>query len=136
MWQATYSLKENVFRTDIVAEAEKPSPIMLSSHVYWNLDGYLGSGTVLDHELMIRAGRYLETDGILVSVVPLHHEKLELADSESVCHQVPTGKVISIAEGSVMDFQQARTIESRFEGTQGMCGPSEKSLSSILHVGG
>lgn len=39
---------------------------MLSSHVYWNLDAYAGSSTVLDHELRIRGSRFIEVDDRMV----------------------------------------------------------------------
>ena len=49
------------------------SPIMLSSHVYWNLDGFQApeqgrgtGGSARDHRLWVDADRFLETDSELV----------------------------------------------------------------------
>lgn len=56
------------------AHAFELSPILLSSHVYWNLDGYQGSSydnssldAILDHELFIKSNKFIEIDGIEVS---------------------------------------------------------------------
>lgn len=40
---------------------------MLSSHVYWNLDGYQDESlSALNHTLMVASSSWLKTDGILV----------------------------------------------------------------------
>lgn len=50
---------------------EPKTPIMLSSHVYWNLDGYQkdedgAGGSARDHEVWIDARKSVEVDGELV----------------------------------------------------------------------
>jgi aldose 1-epimerase len=65
--------------------ATKATPIMLTSHVYWNLDGFQNpsSPTALGHNLFLPfSGTRLEVDGILI----------------------PTGNVIPNAAGSPNDF--------------------------------
>jgi len=83
----SYSLNEN---NEIVMEYEAttdaPTPINLTNHAYWNLGG-AGSGDVLDHELLINADFYLETDRELI----------------------PTGKTLPVA-GTARDFREKRTI--------------------------
>lgn len=83
MSKVTYTLGNNAaWTTEIASEADQPTPIMMSSHVYWNLDGYKGKeeATILDHTLMIRAAKYLATDGILVRLVFIF--KLGCADAD------------------------------------------------------
>lgn len=52
---------QNELNISYHAETEKPTPINLTNHTYWNLKG-LGSGDVLDHELILNADCYLPTD--------------------------------------------------------------------------
>ena len=51
------------------ANASKPTPLLLSSHVYWNLDGYIDSQTILDHTLFLNSKNYIVGDSIEVSPV-------------------------------------------------------------------
>ncbi|KAK4057021.1 hypothetical protein OIO90_001921 [Microbotryomycetes sp. JL221] len=83
------------------------TPLLMSSHVYWNLDGYLlGPNqkepiTALNHSLRINSSNWIKTDGILV----------------------PTGDVGVITRGNVMDFRQERQIGDRIDHSRGTCGP-------------
>ncbi len=53
-----YSLKNgNRFSIEYFAESDKPTPINLTYHGYFNLKG-AGNGDILDHFLMIDANRY------------------------------------------------------------------------------
>jgi aldose 1-epimerase len=65
------------------ASTSAPTPVSLTNHAYWNLGG---RGDILDHELELRASRYLELG----------------AD------RIPTGRILK-AEG-VFDFSQPRRI--------------------------
>lgn len=42
----------NELRVTMKASADKPTPINLAQHTYWNLGGH-ESGTILDHQLTI-----------------------------------------------------------------------------------
>ena len=82
--RAAYTLRSDPVRLATHLEARvrpspsgegegETSPIMLSSHVYWNLDGFQApeqgrgtGGSARDHRLWVDADRFLETDGELV----------------------------------------------------------------------
>ncbi|KAG6009842.1 hypothetical protein E4U43_008674 [Claviceps pusilla] len=82
----TYSLNGRDWDFKMVAEATtKKTPIMLSSHVYWNLDGFANNvtNTIFNHTLhMPYAGLRIGVDNILI----------------------PTGDILANKEGSVNDF--------------------------------
>ena len=78
--------EDNSLKLILTAEADKPTVLNLTNHVYFNLDGD-GSGTVLDHKLELNASQWLPTDGDLI----------------------PTGEVADVA-GTPMDFVEAKPI--------------------------
>ncbi|ORY67949.1 galactose mutarotase-like domain-containing protein [Leucosporidium creatinivorum] len=105
--QATYKLRPNAVWTTSLKSTitDGETPLMLSSHVYWNLDGYgaeeeeQGLG-VMNHTLKIASSSWIGTDGIMV----------------------PTGDIYPISKGSGMDFRAARPIGERIDQTKGKCG--------------
>ncbi|KAL9935140.1 hypothetical protein V8E36_006216 [Tilletia maclaganii] len=97
------------------ATAMGRTPIMLSSHVYWQLEGYneTEGRTILDHVFHLpRADRYIETDSILI----------------------PTG-VISNVSGTVYDFLTPKTFRSLFNQTEGICGAGCQGWDSCFVMG-
>ena len=66
------------------ARTDKPTPVNLSQHSYWNL---AGSGAVLDHELQLDCPFYLPVDETLI----------------------PTGEVLAVA-GTPMDFTRSKPV--------------------------
>lgn len=85
----TYTLGDMTWDFKMVAIATtKKTPIMLSSHTYWNLDGFANNetNTVFDHELwMPYSGQRVGADNILI----------------------PTGDILANQPGSVNDFWSA-----------------------------
>lgn len=86
----TYQLTDaNELRIDYVATTDKPTPINLTNHSFFNL---AGAGTILDHVLMLNASRYTPANASLT----------------------PTGELASVL-GSPLDFTRPRRIGERIE---------------------
>ncbi len=83
--EVTYSLEDDALIIDYKAMADDTTPIALTNHAYFNLDGI--GGTVRDHTLRIWADKYTEIDTSLI----------------------PTGNRPDVA-GTAFDFRKARRI--------------------------
>lgn len=85
--KATYTLGEdNTLTLCFEAVSDADTVINLTNHAYWNLRG-ADSGSALDHELRIRAAKWLPTDSTLI----------------------PIGKPADV-DGTPMDFRTAKTV--------------------------
>jgi len=88
--QAEYALSDdNELWTVLRAIPDAPTPVNLTNHTYWNLNG-AGPRSILDHELMIAAERIVGTGQDLV----------------------PTGELEPVA-GTARDFRAHRRIGER-----------------------
>ncbi len=79
---------ENGLRIDYAAATDKPTPLNLTNHSYFNLLGE-GEGSIYDHVLTLNADYYTPTDA----------------------NQIPTGELAAV-DGTPFDFRQAKTIGS------------------------
>ena len=90
--EVTYMLSDsNEVSFDYSAKPDKATPINLTQHTYFNLAGHK-SGTILDHELALRAHNYTPTDDTLI----------------------PTGKIEPV-KGTPFDFTTATPIGKRIK---------------------
>lgn len=90
--KVVYSLTDaNELKTEYVATTDKATPINLTQHSYFNLNG-AGNSTILDHVLTINAERYTPVDEGLI----------------------PTGELASV-EGTPMDFRKPTPIGKRID---------------------
>lgn len=90
--KVTYTLiEENELRIDYSATTDKPTPINLTHHSYFNLSGQKDN-TILDHLLWIDADYFTPVD------------------KESI----PTGELQSVA-GSPLDFRKQKTVKQNIE---------------------
>ena len=86
----TYTLTPgNELVVDYGATADRPTPLNLSQHSYFNLAG-AGSGPILDHVLTVRADRYTPVDTTLI----------------------PTGELASVT-GTPFDFRTPTPVGAR-----------------------
>jgi aldose 1-epimerase len=92
--KVTYELTDdNSIKISYEATTDKNTIINLTNHSYFNLNG-VGSGTILDHTLQLRAANYTPIDST----------------------SIPTGEIAPVA-GTPFDFTQPATIGSRINNT-------------------
>ena len=86
--EVTYWLTDaNELKLDYSARTDKTTPVNLTNHSYFNLDG---SANVLDYRVTLYASHYTPVDGNLI----------------------PTGEILPVTQ-SPLDFTQARVIGER-----------------------
>ncbi|WP_417387339.1 aldose epimerase family protein [Gimesia sp.] len=92
--KVVYSLNnDNELKIDYTATSDQETPINVTNHCYWNL---AGTGTVLDHELVLNCDQYL----------PVTDEA------------IPTGELKPV-KGTPMDFTSAHKIGERIGQVEG-----------------
>lgn len=86
---------ENELMIEYEAKTDKPTPVNLTHHSYFNLkDG--GSGDILGHRMTIYADRFPPTDDALI----------------------PTGEIKNV-EGTPLDFRSTKTLGERIDSVPG-----------------
>ncbi|EEB90761.1 hypothetical protein MPER_10990, partial [Moniliophthora perniciosa FA553] len=97
---ATHTVQNGgILKTEVKAKATEKTPIMVTQHIYWNLDGFIGSENILDHHLQVDSSRVVKLDS----------------------NAIPTGELINVG-GTPFDFRKESKIGARWSATQGLCG--------------
>ncbi|NOY09719.1 MAG: galactose mutarotase [Spirochaetes bacterium] len=114
---ATYSLSEkNELAIEYRAETDKPSPVNLTNHSYWNLSGR-NSGRIYNHLLKLNCPEYLPVGEDLI----------------------PTGEIKPVS-GTPMDFREPKLIGDDIDKVPGgydhcyILKPYTGKLTSIAEV--
>ncbi|KAM6492142.1 galactose mutarotase-like protein [Amanita muscaria] len=97
-----------ILRSSVYATATQKTPIMLTQHVYWNLDAFQdGSANILNHKLTLDASRTIAVDG----------------------NQVPTGPFLNV-EGTPFDFRHESRINKYQDNSGNLCGSGCKGYDN------
>lgn len=84
--EVTYTLTENAVRIDYLAIPQAETPVNLTNHSYFNLNGH-DSGSVLGHTVWLDADTYTPADEV----------------------SIPTGEIAPV-DGTPMDFRTPKTV--------------------------
>jgi aldose 1-epimerase len=87
--EVTYTLAGNELTVDYLARTDRPTPVCMTQHSYFNLSAHPG-GDVLDHRLQLFADHYTPVNDALI----------------------PTGELASV-EGTPLDFRSPAAIGAR-----------------------
>lgn len=114
---ATYTLEAAADLTNLVidffaAPGDKPTPINLTNHSYFNLAGHDAPRGILDNVLQINSTSFTETD------------------SESI----PTKSLINLSDCPAMSFSAPTRLETALTALGKFKGYTEEEIYATLHT--
>ncbi|GAB1525997.1 hypothetical protein RhiTH_009163 [Rhizoctonia solani] len=86
----------------VTATATQKTPIMVTTHVYWNLDAFQETSNIFNHSLRIDSSKYIQGNMYLI----------------------PTGNLTSV-QGTALDFRKERSLGSQWDRSIGYGGCSD-----------
>ena len=94
--EVVYTLgSDNSLKIDYTATTDKPTPVNLTNHCYFNLSAGKDS-TILNHEVMLNANKYTPVDSTLI----------------------PTGQIADV-KGTPMDFTSPKKVGKEIDSVKG-----------------
>jgi aldose 1-epimerase len=100
-----YTLTQsNELQIEYAATTDKPTPVNLTNHTYFNL---AGTGTILDHELMIASTQYLPANDALVPTGEIHPVKSTPMDFTT---STPIGRRIHQVKGDPIGYDHTYVL--------------------------
>jgi aldose 1-epimerase len=103
----TYTLAENnEFAIEYSATADKPTPVNLTNHTYFNL---AGSGNILGHELLVASTQYLPVNDALLPTGEIHPVKGTPMDFTI---STPIGRRIHQLQGDPIGYDHTYVLEN------------------------
>lgn len=115
--QVVYTLSaDNSLKIDYTATTDKPTPVNLTNHSYFNLSAG-SSQTIEDHELWLKANKYTPVNDLLI----------------------PTGEIADV-KNTPMDFTMAKKIGKDLENVKGgydhnwVLNKNENELEKVASV--
>jgi len=107
-------LQVNRLTYEMTAVPDRPTPVNLAQHSYYNL---MGSGTIWDHHLQIESCAYTPTDKNMIptgEIAPLDGQPFDFRQYKSICQADPAQKGVDV--NMVLeptDKQPAATLTAR-----------------------
>ncbi|HXI84259.1 MAG TPA: aldose epimerase family protein [Verrucomicrobiae bacterium] len=124
-----YILTENnELQIEYTATTDKPTPVNLTNHTYFNL---AGAGTILNHELLIASTQYLPANNALLPTGEIHPVKSTPMDFTM---STPIGRRIHQLKGDPIGYDHTYVLENDGAKTKLAARVFEPQSGRVLEV--